>query len=160
MIWHSPCRITGIRHRECAHRESGQHALPPRVSAQPDNVCPPSSWGGLGLRLCAAKLPTARATAPKLVNRAYIAATPADRISRADSARWQTRLQAPFPTLSIEMRATPGKRQRIPSATSHITMAREPLCSLSRRAKPGCGAFRDRACFQTFLTLPPTPPAD
>lgn len=55
MIWHSPCRITGARHHECAHQESGQHALPPRVSAQPDNVCPPSSWGGLGLRRCITK---------------------------------------------------------------------------------------------------------
>lgn len=78
-----------------------------------------------------------------------------------DCARRQTRLQAPFPTLSIGMRATFGKCQRIPSATSHITMAREPLCSLSMSPGPGRGVFRDRACFQTFLTLlPPRQPID
>ncbi|MGU5813428.1 hypothetical protein ACV1EC_00790 [Aeromonas hydrophila] len=37
MIWHSPCRITRGRHRECAHRESGHPSeIPPHVNARPD----------------------------------------------------------------------------------------------------------------------------
>ncbi len=55
MIWHSPCKITGGRHRECAHQESGHpREILPHVSARPENVCPPS-WGGLGLRCCITK---------------------------------------------------------------------------------------------------------
>ncbi len=57
------------------------------------------------------------------------------------------------------MRATLGKRQRIPSATSHITMARAIVLLI--KVPGSVEAFRDRACFQTFLTLlPPRQPID
>lgn len=138
MICHSPCRITGGHHRECAHRESSHPSeIPPHVNAQPDHVYTPPSWGRLGLRRCAAKL---QQRGPLRQNLSIAPRSPPHQ--RAGSAgraapAGKRGCQRPSPPYSIGTRATPGKRQRIPSATSHIIMVREPLCSLSRRAKPG-----------------------
>lgn len=78
-------------------------------------------------------------------------------------ARRQTRLQAPFPTFSIGMRATFGKRQRIPSATSHITMAREPERTIELLIKARQARLRSlprQGMFSALSYPAPTPPAD